>query len=92
MLAVGTVDARVRASVRACVCMCVKGKGYKLHDYDLRQKNPYICVKQRTFCSYVKIFQKCFFFLFFFFLKKEQKNLIMCCIKSLWSLEQQLMH
>ena len=32
VLAVGTVDARVRACVHVCV------KGYKLHDYDLRQK------------------------------------------------------
>ena len=63
------VRACVRVCVCMCVCVCVKGKGYKLHDYDLRQKNPYICVKRRTFCSYAKICQKCF--VFFFFLKKK---------------------
>ena len=37
------------------MCVCEEGGGdmYKLHDYDLT-KNPYVCVKRRTFCSYAK--------------------------------------
>ena len=68
------------------MCVCVGGGGDKLHDYDSRPKSVCLC-KTEDFSQLrkkkrkKKNIQK----------KEEQKNLIMCCIKSLWPLQQQLL-